>query len=72
MTAATNFVQTEVPAPAYKVVADQIIAITRAMREDAHDQETVRTALHAFAEASRATPGGTPASLGDCEVRRRY
>ncbi len=72
MTAATNLVQTEVPAPAYKLVADQIIAISAAMREQCHDQESLRTALHAFAEASRATPGGTPALCGQpiCESRR--
>jgi hypothetical protein len=69
MTAATNLVQTEVPAPAYKLVADQIIAITLSMREQGHDQDTVRAALHVFAEASRATPGGTPAL---CEPPRRY
>lgn len=70
MTAATNFVQTEVPAPAYKLVADQILAITYAMREQGHDQETLRTALHVFAEASRATPGGTPTPYGICETRK--
>ena len=72
MTAATNLVQTEVPAPAYKLVADQIIAITQSMREQCHDQDTIRAALHAFAEASRATPGGTPALCGQpiCETRR--
>jgi len=72
MTAATNLVQTEVPAPAYKLVADQIIGIAAAMREQRHDQETVRAALHVFAEASRATPGGTPALCGQpiCEPRR--
>ncbi len=64
MTAATNFVQTEVPAPAYKAIADAILSITRGMREDAQDQETVRAALRAFVEASRAWPGGTPTLLG--------
>ena len=72
MTAATNLVQTEVPAPAYKLVADQIISIARALREDGNDQQTIVAALHVFAEANRATPGGTPALCGQpiCESRR--
>ena len=52
MTAATSFVQTEVPAPAYKAVAEAILSITSTMREDAHDQETIRAALHVFAPSA--------------------
>jgi len=56
MTAATNLVQTEVPAPAYKLVADQIINMGAALREQGHDQATVVAALRAFSEAVKATP----------------
>ena len=56
MTAATNFVQTEVPAPAYKVIADQIVALATQLKADGADQETIRAALHVFGRAAGATP----------------
>lgn len=64
MTAATNLVQTEVPAPAYKVIADQVQAILAAGQ--GHDQETIRVALNTFSQACRATPETI------CEGPRRY
>ena len=61
MTAATNFVQTEVPAPAYKVIADQILSIATALKADGADQETIRAAIHVFGSAASATP--TPQAI---------
>ena len=61
MTAATNFVQTEVPAPAYKVIADQIISLATVLKADGADQETIRAAIHVFGSAAGATP--TPQSI---------
>ena len=58
MTAATNFVQTEVPAPAYKVIADQIIGLASALKADGADQETIRAALHVFDSAACSAPSG--------------
>ena len=58
MTAATNFVQTEVPAPAYKVIADQIVGLASALKADGADQETIRAALHVFGSAANGTPTG--------------
>jgi hypothetical protein len=52
MTAATNFVQTEVPQPPYKLIADQIAGLTAGMKADGHDQETIRAAIHAFSQAA--------------------
>ena len=58
MTAATNFVQTEVPAPAYKVIADQILSIATALKADGADQETIRAAIHVFGSAASGAPSG--------------
>ena len=66
MTAATNFVQTEVPAPAYKVIADQIIGLASALKADGADQETIRAAIHVFGSAAGSTPSGAIADA------RRY
>lgn len=43
-----------------KVVADQIVAIAAQLRTDAHDQETIRVALHSFSQVMvQSTPLGT-------------
>jgi hypothetical protein len=65
MTAATNFVQTEVPAPAYKVIADQIVALATVLKADGADQETIRAAIHVFGSAA----GGTPSGVSVCNPR---
>jgi hypothetical protein len=48
-----TIVQTSSSAPAFELIAEQIIAITSRMHEDSHDQETIRTALHAFSQAAQ-------------------
>lgn len=60
-----TIVQSSLSDPAFKQVAEQIIAITSRMREDSHDQETIRTALHAFAQACA---GGGPQSVPSLAV----
>ena len=58
MTAATNFVQTEVPAPAYKVIAEQILSIATALKADGAAQETIRAAIHVFGSSAGSAPSG--------------
>ena len=50
-----------VPAPQYTTAANMIAMILREVRDGAHDQETARTALQAFARAVESTPQPTPA-----------
>ena len=50
-----------VPAPQYTTAANMIAMILREVRDGAHDQETARTALLAFARAVESTPQPAPA-----------
>ena len=68
--ASETVVQTSAVDPAYKLIADQIIAITARMREDSHDQETIRCALQAFGHASQAAQSGLMAV--SCDAKRHY
>lgn len=59
MSSAQKQLLVDVPAPSYKTVADSILAIATTMKDCGHDQETIRMALNAFVEASKASPALT-------------
>ena len=62
--ATETLVQSSATDPAYKLIAEQIIAITSRMREDSQDQETIRVALQAFGQAVLHGQQGTPIAIG--------
>jgi hypothetical protein len=59
MSSAQKQLLVDVPAPSYKTVADNILAIASQMRADGHEQETIRVALHGFVESVKASPALT-------------
>lgn len=56
MSSAQKQLLVDVPAPAYKVVADQILAIATTMKDCGHDQETIRLALQSFTRSVSSSP----------------
>ncbi|MCE5191512.1 MAG: hypothetical protein LLG08_07125 [Actinomycetia bacterium] len=59
----------DIPQPAYKLVADQIINIATELKAGGNDQDTIRAALHVFGQALSAGGAGTEALV---EAPRRY
>lgn len=69
-----NLSTTKVDPPAYKVIAEQIGALLAAGEQTRADQDTIRTALHVFAQVANQPVAYTPGNIagGCCAEVRKY
>jgi hypothetical protein len=64
-----QIIQTEVPTPSYRVIAEQIVSLIECATDRRLDQETIRAALGAFAQVASFPSDGR---LGPLEPKRCY
>jgi type VI protein secretion system component VasF len=63
---------TEVKDPAYATIARTISDMAAELKADGHDQETIRQALHVFAQASTDASRNVGEAVGAIGSRRPY